>query len=95
MDVFIEPVLQMNTGFWNIPVKCVAVGNLHMNIKESPHCLEENFKLCQKKVNSNCCCHMAMLSQGNLKELDQSLVRTYLIGPGGKKLASLKRTPVE
>lgn len=95
MDVFTEPVLPMSTDFWNVPVKCVAVGNLHMNIKELPCCLEENFQLCQKKVSSKHCCHIAMLRQGNLKGKEESLVRTYHAGPGGKKSASLKRAPLE
>lgn len=55
----------MNTGFWNIPEMCGS--NLHISIKESPHCLEENFQLCQKKVSFKCCCHNGSAEPGELE----------------------------
>lgn len=75
----------MNTGFGNVPVKCVAVGNLHMSIKESPRCLEENFQLCQKKVSFKCCCHIGSVEQREFKRKEESPARTYQGGLGGEK----------
>lgn len=63
-------------------MKCVAVGNLHISIKESPRRLEENFQLCQKKVSFKCCCHMGSAEPRELKREGRLSAQTLPQKPG-------------